>query len=134
MYLASNVKYLRTKLGLTQSELAKELEKTSAAISDYEKGKSFPPLEVAMRITQFFKVKIDDLVSKDLRREDMLTMEGITPYTKTNYQYQYDQAVKQLHLQERLNQLMEHRLTELEREIKEHAPELGKRLGLLGGE
>jgi transcriptional regulator with XRE-family HTH domain len=130
MYLSSNIKYLRTKKGLTQIELAKELEKTSAAISDYEKGKSIPPMDVAFRISRFFEVSIDDLVNKNLRKEDILTQEGIMPYSEATYQAKYEQLLKQLQTKERLTELLEHRLAELEREIREQAPGLAKRLGL----
>ncbi len=126
MHVAANVKHLRNKRGLTQSGLAKELEKTTAAISDYEKGKATPPLEVALRISRFFKVTLDDLVGKDLRREDMLIQEG----RQTHYRTDLEQTRKQLETQERVNQLLEQRLAELEREIREQAPELAARLGL----
>lgn len=130
MHLASNIRFLRTRRGLTQTDLAGELEKTSAAISDYEKGKSVPPLEVALRISQFFQVSIDDLVKKDLRREDILSTSGIAFEPASDYQSQYEQVRKQLQTQERMTQLLEQRLTELEREIREQAPALARRLGL----
>jgi transcriptional regulator with XRE-family HTH domain len=38
--------------------------------------------------------------------------------------------LNQLKMLQRFNQLQEHRLAELEREIREHAPKLAKRLGL----
>jgi DNA-binding XRE family transcriptional regulator len=132
MHIASNIKYLRTRNGLTQAELANELEKTSAAISDYEKGKSIPPLDVAYRICEFFQIKIDDLVRKDLRKEHILTEEGIQPGKESQYHTEYEQLKKQLQTQERLTQLQDQRLAELEREIREQAPELARRLGLDG--
>ena len=132
MHIASNIKYLRTRNGLTQAELANELEKTSAAISDYEKGKSIPPLDVAYRICEFFQIKIDDLVRKDLRKEHILTEEGIQPDKESQYHTEYEQLKKQLQTQERLTQLQDQRLAELEREIREQAPELARRLGLDG--
>ena len=128
MYIASNVKYLRTKNGLTQTELAKALEKTSAAISDYEKGKATPPLDVAFRIAHFFKIKIDDLVGKDLPKEDILAREGITSYSEAHFQAKYEGLLKELQILQRLTKLQDQRLAELEREIREHAPELARRL------
>ncbi len=134
MFIASNIRYLRTKRGLTQMELARELEKTSAAVSDYEKAKSIPPLDVTYRICTFFEVKIDDLVRKDLRKEDYIIREGLRPYPDDAYQARYEQATKELQRLERISQLQELRLAELEREIKEHAPELAARLGLIAEE
>ena len=130
MHIASNIKYLRSRKGLTQADLAAELEKTSAAISDYEKGKSIPPLDVAYRICRFFNVTIDELVQRDLRKDDILAQEGINPYPESDYQHKYEQTLQQLRTLERLSKLQEQRLAELEREIREHAPALAKRLGL----
>ena len=130
MYISSNIKYLRTKKGLTQAGLAKELEKTSAAVSDYEKGKSLPPLDVAHRISRFFHVTIDDLVNKDLQKEELLQEEGLGQDRASSLQAEFNSLQKLLHTQERLTNLQEQRLRELEREIREHAPALAKRLGL----
>ena len=130
MHFSSNIKYLRTKKGLTQAGLAKELEKTSAAVSDYEKGKSLPPLDVAYRISRFFNVTIDDLVNKDLRKEELLQKEGLGEDRASRLQAEFDNLQKLLHTQERLTTLQEQRLRELEREIREHAPALAKRLEL----
>jgi transcriptional regulator with XRE-family HTH domain len=130
LHLAANIKYLRTEKGLKQSDLANTLGKTSAAISDYEKGKVLPPLDVIYRICQYFKVGIDDLVTRDLRKADILSDAGILQDPAADYQSRYEQARERLELLERVNQLQEQRLAELEREIREQAPELARRLGL----
>lgn len=130
MHIASNLKYLRGKRGMTQVELARELEKTSAAISDYEKGKSTPPMEVAFRICNLFNITLDDFARKDLRKEDILQQEGILLEKDTAYRSKYGDTQKELRTMERLNQLMGQRLAELEREIREQAPTLAQRLGL----
>lgn len=130
MHIASNLKYLRGKRGMTQVELVRELEKTSAAISDYEKGKSTPPMEVAFRICNLFNITLDDFARKDLRKEDILQQEGILLEKDTAYRSKYGDTQKELRTMERLNQLMGQRLAELEREIREQAPSLAQRLGL----
>ena len=130
MYIPTNLKYLRGKRGLTQVELAKKLEKTSAAISDYEKGKSTPPMEVAFRICALFNISLDDFARRDLQKEDILEQEGILLEKDTAYKSKYGEALKQIQTLERINQLMGQRLAELEREIRENAPALARRLGL----
>lgn len=130
MHISSNLKYLRSKRGLTQANLAEYLAKTSAAISDYEKGKATPPLEVALRLCELFKISLDDFAVKDLRKEDILEQEGILLEKDTAYKSRFGEAQKQLQTLERLNELMGLRLAELEREIRENAPALARRLGL----
>ena len=130
MYISTNLKYLRGKRGMTQVGLAEKLDKTSAAVSDYEKGKSTPPMEVAFRICELFNITLDDFARRDLQKEDILAQEGIMLEKDTAYKSKYSQAREQLQTLERLNKLMTQRLAELEREIREHAPALALRLGL----
>ncbi len=135
MHIASNIRFLRNKRGLTQADLARELSKTSAAISDYEKGKSTPPLEVISKISQFFRTDISDLVNKDLRKIDLLNEEGgLLNEKETEYLSSSDGIHRELQLLRILNQRNEQRIKELEREIREHAPELARRLELLPSE
>ena len=134
MYTPSNLKYLRSKRGLTQAHLAGKLEKTSAAISDYEKGKSTPPLAVALRICALFNITLDDFARRDLQREDILEQEGIILEKDTAYESKFGEARKQIQTLEQLNRLMGQRLAELEREIREHAPAQARRMDLGGRE
>lgn len=106
---------------MKQNELAKKLEKTNAAISDYEKGKSTPPIEVALKLCEIFDVDLNTLVLKDFKKEKI---EQTTAGTSNQ------QLTSNIETLERINQLQEQRLAELEREIKEQAPALAERLGL----
>jgi len=134
MYISSNLKYLRGKRGLTQANLARTLEKTSAAISDYEKGKSTPPLGVALRICALFNIALDDFARKDIQKEDILEQEGILLDKDAAYESRFGGSRKHVQAMEQLNKLMGQRLAELEREIREHAPALALRLGLEEGD
>ena len=130
LYLAANIKYLRTLRGLKQNELAATLGKTPAAVSDYEKGRVLPPVDVIYQMCEHFDVGLDDIVTRDLRKADILSGAGILQDPESDYQSRYESARDRLDLLERLNQLQEKRLLELEREIREHAPGLAVRLGL----
>lgn len=130
LHLAANIKYLRTRKGLKQNELAATLGKTPAAVSDYEKGRVLPPLDVIYKICQHFDVGLDAIVTRDLRRADILSDAGILEDPASEYQSRYESAAERLELLERVNKLQEQRLSELEREIKEQAPELAQRLGI----
>lgn len=115
---------------MKQNELAATLGKTPAAVSDYEKGRVLPPLDVIYQICEHFEVGLDDIVTRDLRKADILSGAGVLQDPESDYQSRYESANERLKLLERVNRLQEQRLTELEREIREHAPGLAERLGL----
>ncbi len=52
---------LRTKKGLTQQELAEAVDVTRATILALEKGSYNPSLELAFRLSKFFKTDIGTL-------------------------------------------------------------------------
>lgn len=70
-YLSDNIKYLRSQKGFSQQKIADELIITRARYSKYEEGAAEPPLEILMRISHYFHVSIDLMISVDLRRVPM---------------------------------------------------------------
>lgn len=66
--LSENMRYLRTQLDKSQKAIAEDLIITRGRYSKYEDGASEPPLEVLLRISRYFHISIDLLVSVDLRR------------------------------------------------------------------
>ena len=66
-YFGKNLKFLRTKQGLEQLELAKLLgRKSASSISEWEKGTYTPKSGVISDIAKIFNVKMDELMSSDL--------------------------------------------------------------------
>lgn len=61
----SNLRTLRKKNKLTLESLGEKLKISKSAISDYEIGKTFPPLDVCELISNFFGINIDDLRNSD---------------------------------------------------------------------
>jgi putative transcriptional regulator len=59
--IANSVFELRTKNQLTQEQLGEAIEVTRATINAIEKGDYNPSLELAFRISLFFKKKIEDI-------------------------------------------------------------------------
>ena len=57
--LSEKIKTLRISQGLTQTEFAKRLFVTPAAVSQWEKGKTFPDMERLMKIAREFSVPLD---------------------------------------------------------------------------
>lgn len=70
MFLAENLKYLRTKNGMEQLELADLLGKKSASsISSWESGIYTPTLSTVVKIAEIFNVEVSDLLNKQLNKK-----------------------------------------------------------------
>ena len=112
IYLSSNIRHLRTKQSLTLEELGALIRKSKETINGYEKGRSFPAFEGLLVIADYFNVGLDEFVYEDL--------------TKTSNRVEDPAGI----YQDDVSRLMMGRIKELEREIKEHAPDLANRLEL----
>lgn len=60
----SNLKVLRKKMSLTQTELAEKLNMSQKAISHYERGDSEPDIDTLIKLSDILLVPIDVLVGK----------------------------------------------------------------------
>lgn len=68
MFLAENIKYLREQAEMTQTDLANELgDIGQKAVSKWEKGEREPELSRIIKIAEFFKVTLDELVLRELK-------------------------------------------------------------------
>jgi transcriptional regulator with XRE-family HTH domain len=66
MHFAKNLRFLRRKAELSQSDLGDKLATDYNTISRYENGKSTPKLEALTKLAQLFQVSIEALRDKDL--------------------------------------------------------------------
>lgn len=69
--VASNIRFLRQLKGLSQEQLADELEVTRSRIGGYEEGRNEPPIDLLIRLSEFFHVAIDALVRGDLKKTNL---------------------------------------------------------------
>lgn len=69
-YIAKNIRHLRTLKGLTQEQLAEEIQTTRSRIGSYEEGRSEPPIQLLVIFSEYFKLPIDILVKSDLSYAD----------------------------------------------------------------
>lgn len=67
MYLSSNLSYLRKRERLSQAEIAERFNLGSNTIGSYERGDREPTLDCVLKLSQFFDVTVDDLLTRDLR-------------------------------------------------------------------
>lgn len=61
--LSDRILFLRKKAGMTQAQLAKELNITPSAEGMYEQGRREPSLEILVRLSTFFDVSLDYLIT-----------------------------------------------------------------------
>ena len=57
--IGSRIKELRTSKNLTQEDIAKMVKVSKATISNYEKGKVSPPIELLIKLAERYDVSID---------------------------------------------------------------------------
>ncbi len=83
--LAQNLQYLRKKSGLSQQELADQLEIPRTTWSGYELGKVEPNITMLQKISSFFNQSVDRLLSQridydelEVARSDKLRVLAIT--------------------------------------------------------
>ena len=66
-YLANNIKHLRVQNNMSQSKLAKLMDKDYSTIGKWELGVRNPLMADVMKLADIFHVPFQDLVEKDLR-------------------------------------------------------------------
>ena len=74
---SENIRYLRAQKQLSQQKLADQLEITRSRLSKYEDGLSEPPLDLLRKISGYYHISIDLLISTDVRKidyENLLTL------------------------------------------------------------
>lgn len=76
-FFSSNMQHLRKSRGLTQSEIHAGTGIERTTWSNYERGKSFPNLQLFNEIVNFFGVSADDLLNSDLSNVHLNSEEGV---------------------------------------------------------
>lgn len=66
-YIQSNIKHLRALKQFSQERFAEELSWTRSIIGSYEEGRSEPPIDRLIELSNYFNIPIDILVKNDLR-------------------------------------------------------------------
>lgn len=66
--LSDNMRVLRNRMEYSQQKTADALKITRGRYVKYEDGSSEPPIDILVRISRFFRVSIDLLVTVDIRK------------------------------------------------------------------
>lgn len=64
--IASNLKYLRKKNGLTQQQFADKMEIKRSLIGAYEEDRAEPKYELLKKIAEFFELTIDEFINDQI--------------------------------------------------------------------
>lgn len=65
-YLATNLRYLRKQKGLTQQQLAEQLQVQRTMLSAYEDGRSEPRLGTLLQLAELLSVGVAELLEHDI--------------------------------------------------------------------
>lgn len=64
--ISSNLKYLRKKKGLTQSQFADQLEIKRSLVGAYEEDRAEPKYELLKKFALFFELSMDELINEKI--------------------------------------------------------------------
>ena len=62
--IAENIRKLRHNLNLSQEQLAERLGVRFQAVSKWERGETYPDIELLLSIASFFGISVDELLGK----------------------------------------------------------------------
>jgi transcriptional regulator with XRE-family HTH domain len=68
MFLSENIKFLRKRRMMTQSDLAETLGTKRSSINNYENGTTVPPVNVLISLSDLFHLSVDTLLRINLSR------------------------------------------------------------------
>jgi transcriptional regulator with XRE-family HTH domain len=69
--ISSNIRFLRQLKGLSQEQLADDLKVTRSRIGGYEEARNEPPIDLLIRLSEYFHIAIDALVRGDLKKTNL---------------------------------------------------------------
>lgn len=66
MEIGKQIQYYRKRDGLTQEDLAEKIYVSRNSVSNWERGRNYPDIEILLRMSILFDVTIDHLVKGDI--------------------------------------------------------------------
>ena len=72
MKLAKNIAHLRKLKGYTQEEFADEFKIKKSRLGAWEENRAFPPVDMLLTMSDFFRLPIDILVRYDLTKAESI--------------------------------------------------------------
>lgn len=119
MFSPKNISHLAHKKQLKNADLARVLNLSRTQVGNYMSGSSWPRIDTLIEIAQYFDVNLDDLILKDLSQDSGRPF-GAEGEDKDSTDTTTD----------RMNELLEQRVKQLEEEIKRENPRRAAELGI----
>lgn len=120
MHLHQNIRHLRKRSNLTQSQFGEQIGVKASQVTKYEKGTSEPPVSKLIVMADLFKVSLQDLVFTDLSKEE-------PKYDRPEVPYSEQEESKMI---AELNDQLRKRVLVLEHRLKQLDPDLAKEWGI----
>lgn len=74
MNIGEQINNLRKQHGLSQDDFVNLFNVSRQIISNWENGKSYPDLEMIIKVSDYFKISIDELLKNDVQTVKKLIM------------------------------------------------------------
>ncbi len=65
-YIGKNIRKIRMSKKMTQTEFAELFDLKRTAVGSYEEGRAEPKIETLIKISDYFKLSLDQLLRKEL--------------------------------------------------------------------
>ncbi|QEA58983.1 helix-turn-helix transcriptional regulator [Leuconostoc koreense] len=72
MLIGEKIKIIRGMNGLSQHDMAKSLKVSSQAVSNWERGKDYPDILNVIRISDLYRISLDELIREDKNYKEVL--------------------------------------------------------------
>lgn len=77
MLIGEKIKFIREQKALSQSEMGDSLYVSSQAVSNWERGKSYPDLKNIIRISELYGISLEELMLEDVDYKKVLVEKKI---------------------------------------------------------
>ena len=92
------LKKLRKEKNITQEALAEKIGVSNRTVSRWENGNNMPDWDLILQISQFYNVRIEDILSGEIKEEnDLLKTEEILSDAAQHENAEKEKIIKPLH-------------------------------------
>ena len=78
MFIGEKIKLVRESYQLSQEDMAKKLHVSYQAISNWERGKSYPDIANIIMLSDLYDISLDELIREDTDYKEVLLEKKLT--------------------------------------------------------
>ena len=83
MQIGEKIKIIRENKKISQENMAKSLHVSYQAVSNWERGKSYPDISNIIMISDLYNISLDELIREDKNYKDMLLEKKVSGIVDT---------------------------------------------------